>query len=87
MRQTAQRALQETIREGPQTYFVGNSPMGHFEHDASTAFFHKAQLIKGEAVLRQDSKAYEYAWVTRDDMPSYITSEAEQTLLAKMLGS
>lgn len=87
MRQTAERALQETIQEGPQTYFVGNSPMGHVNDSSSTAFFHKAQLIKGEAALKQDGEAYEYAWVAKDEIASYISDEAHQQLLSKMLGS
>ena len=87
MRQTAERALQETIQEGPQTYFIGNSPMGHVGSSNSTAFFHKAQLIKGETALKQGGTAYEYVWVAKDEMADYIADESQQQLLSKMLGS
>lgn len=87
MRQTAERALQETIQEGPQTYFIGNSPMGHVGDSNSTAFFHKAQLIKGEAALKQDGTAYEYVWVAKDEIAEYISDELQQQLLSRMLGS
>ena len=87
MRQTAQRALQDTIQEGPQTYFVGNAPMGHVEHNSSKEFFHKAQLIKGTAALKQDGHAAEYVWITKREMPDYIEDNATQTLLAQMLGN
>lgn len=87
MRQTAERALQETIQEGPQTYFVGNAPMGHVEHSSGKAFYHKAQLIKGEAALKQSAKAVAYVWVSKQEMPQYIQDEATQTLLSQMLGN
>ncbi len=86
-RQTAERALKETIQEGPQTYFVGNAPMGHVDQSSSKAFFHKAQLIKGQAALKQGSNAVEYAWIAKDEMPKYISDEATQTLLSQMLGN
>ena len=86
MRQTAERALQETIQEGPQTYFVGNAPMGHVHHGSSKQFFHKAQLIKGLAALKQDGKASEYAWVSKQEMPEYISDNATQSLLSQILG-
>ena len=87
MRQTAERALQETIQEGSQTYFVGNAPMGHVDHSSSKEFYHKAQLIKGEAVLKQGATADEYVWVSKQEMPQYIQDEATQTLLSQMLGN
>ena len=86
MRQTAERALKETIQEGPQTYFVGHAPMGYVDQDSSKAFFHKAQLIKGQTALKQGSSAVEYAWVAKDEMPQYISDQATQTLLSQMLG-
>jgi large subunit ribosomal protein L46 len=86
MRQTAERALKETIQEGPKTYFVGNAPMGHVDQNSSKAFFHKAQLIKGQAALKQGGQAVEYAWVAKDEMPKYINDQETQTLLSKMLG-
>lgn len=86
MRQTAERALKETIQEGPQTYFVGNAPMGHVNQSSFTAFFHKVQLIKGQAALKQGGNAVEYAWVAKDEMPKYISDEATQELLSQMLG-
>lgn len=61
--------------------------MGHVGDSTCTAFFHKAQLINGEAKLSPESSAYDYAWVTKDDMPNYINSQTEQSLLSKMLGS
>lgn len=87
MRQTAERALQETIQEGPQTYFVGNLPIGHVADSGYKAFFHKAQLIKGEAALKQDGKAYDFAWVAKDELPEYIVDEPHQELMSKVLGS
>lgn len=87
MRQTAERALQETIQEGPQTYFVGNAPMGHVDHGNGKAFFHKVQLIKGEVALKQSAKAVEYVWVSKQEMPQYIQDEATQTLLSQILGN
>lgn len=86
MRQTAERALKETIQEGPKTYFVGNAPMGHVDQSSSRSFFHKAQLIKGQAALKQGGQAVEYAWVAKDEMPQYINDQETQTLLSKMLG-
>ena len=87
MRQTAERAVREIVEEGPQIYFVGNSPMGHVGQSNFTAFFHKAQLIKGSAALKQDVQAKEFAWVAKDEMPNYIKDEATQTLLSQMLGN
>lgn len=87
MRQTAERALQETIQEGPQTFFIGNCPMGHVADNDSKAFFHKAQLIKGEAALNPSGKANEYAWVAKDELQDYITDKPQQELLSQMLGS
>ena len=86
MRQTAERALQETIKEGPQTYFVGNAPMGHVDNNGDKAFYHKVQLIKGQAALKQSAKADDYVWVSKQEMPQYIQDEATQTLLSQMLG-
>lgn len=87
MRQTAERALQETIQEGPQTYFVGNAPMGHIDVNTSKSFYHKVQLIKGQAALKQSANVDEYAWVSKHEMPQYIQDETTQTLLSQMLGS
>ena len=87
MRQTAERALQETIQEGPQTYFVGNAPMGHVDSNGDKAFYHKVQLIKGQAALKQSAKADEYVWISKEEMPQYIQDEATQTLLSQMLGN
>ena len=86
MRQTAERALQETIQEGPQTYFIGNAPMGHVDNSECKAFFHKAQLIKGHAALKQGGKSVQFAWVSKQEMPDYIDDEATQTLMSHMLG-
>ena len=87
MRQTAERALQETIQEGPQTCFVGNAPMGHVDDSNGKALYHKPQLIKGQAALKESGKADEYVWVSKQEMPQYIQDEATQTLLSKMLGN
>ena len=87
MRQTAERAVKETVQEGPQIYFVGNSPMGHVEQCDTKAFFHKAQLIKGLAALKQDAAVVDFAWIAKDEMPNYIQDEATQTLLLQMLGN
>ena len=86
-RQTAERALKETIQDGPQTYFVGNAPMGHVEQSSYKAFFHKAQLITGQATLREGGEAVDYVWVTKDEVPNFISDKATQTLLSDMLGN
>ena len=87
MRQTAERALQETLQDGPQTYFVGNAPMGHVDNNGDKAFYHKVQLIKGQAALKQSARGDEYVWVSKQEMPQYIQDEATQSLLSQMLGN
>lgn len=87
MRQTAERALQETIQEGPQTYFVGNAPMGHVDHSSGKAFYHKVQLIKGQTALKQTASAVEYVWVSKQEIPQYIQDEATQNLMSQILGN
>lgn len=69
-----------------QVYFVGNSPAGHGEEDEGNVFFHRAQLIKGEVAVRpQAGTVAEHAWVTKAELPKYISDENAQLLFELML--
>lgn len=64
---------------------MGHSPAGHATYPDALLFFHRAQLIKGTAALRDSGGSYDFAWITKEELPQYIDDEELQKLLEIML--
>ena len=87
IRQTAESALDQALVESQtrQVYFVGNSPAGHKELGDALTFYHRAQLIKGEVVVRGGTYNSDYVWVTKSELPEYIEDKVELKLFELIL--
>lgn len=87
IRQTAEGALADVLTddEGRQVYFIGHSPAGHGRYPGWDLFFHRAQLIKGNATLRPGGSIHDFAWVTKEELPQYIKDPNAQKLFSMIL--
>ena len=68
---------------GLEYQMVGNCPMAHYALEDGTNFYHRATYLCGEVVL--SSSLDDFAWVTKEEMKSYISDESEYELFLRMV--
>jgi len=76
---------------GPElkAWFPGNAPIGHTRHEGDpkgrqTFFFH-VYYTGGDMSIELDPSIEDYAWITKDDMPNYISDPDTLDLIQDML--
>lgn len=82
MRQTAERAIEESCGKDLQVQFYGNAPCGYFKFkyprnvreqkgvDGDKVFFYKAYLIGGQ--IKSNSVLKDFKWVGRNELSSTL---------------
>ena len=68
---------------GLEYQMVGNCPMAHYALEDGTNFYHRATYLDGEVAL--SSSVDDFAWVTKEEMKSYISDESEYALFLRMV--
>lgn len=90
IRQTAERALHESVGRKAPVFFIGNAPIGHRLSPATSdaIFYMQAQVLRDPwAVTLQEGAGYtDYAWLTKEEVTEAVSSNAEAAaLFAAML--
>lgn len=91
IRQTAERALTESLGKQAPIFFIGNAPMAHWQSQQknATTFFMLAQALLDpwNVNIQQDSDYTDFAWVTKEEIPEYIKDEDLAQLVDSMLSN
>lgn len=65
---------------------MGHAPCGHWEDAQGLPhFINKAQLIKGDVSLYEDSQYHDHAWLCREEVLERVQEPGLRNLFEKLL--